>query len=48
MLLAGFFLGLPYYQAYQRRKELARREQLEREKEKSAGKATSKPELPEK
>jgi hypothetical protein len=48
MLLAWLFLGLPYYQAYRRRKELMRREQVERENEKSNCKATPKPEPPEK
>jgi hypothetical protein len=47
-ILAGLFFGLPYYQAYKRREELARREQLEREKEKNTGQANSNPESPKK
>jgi hypothetical protein len=33
--VAALFLGLPYYQAYRRRKELEYRERMERERQKS-------------
>jgi len=48
VILAGLFFGLPYYQAYKRREELARRDELEREKGKNTGNAMSKPESPDK
>lgn len=31
VLILGLFIGVPYYQAYQRRVDLARREQQEKE-----------------
>ena len=33
ILLAVLLIGLPYYEAYKRRQELMRREQLERERD---------------
>jgi hypothetical protein len=41
IVLATLFLGLPYYQAYQRRKELARQAQLEREQDKGSDQTTA-------